>query len=278
MAKMVFLTAAVLLAAFAAAPQQLTFASPQEAAHALVDAAGNADIAALKKIFGPEGATIVDSGDPQQDRERWAELDRLAAEKAEIRRDDADRASILIGAAERPFPVPVVWVNGRWKFDSPAGRAVVNSERISANEATAIEFCLAYVDAQAAYRKVNGGGHYARHLKELATDEPFPKPFTRAVSAMFAQGSKAVPYRGYYFRILPPQAPENDRETADCPLVAYPARHGVSGIRTFLIDRQDILYGKDLGQDTSRMASRMRHHDADAGWEPVNPPASRTRR
>ncbi len=134
-----------------AAPQasQRSFATPQDAAHALADAAEANDTAALVKILGPEGKDIVSSGDATEDKSGRAQFARMAAEKLQIRQDEADRNTIVAGSQEWPFPVPLVrGKDGMWRFDSSAGRVEVLARRIGHHELNAIEVCRGYVEAQ----------------------------------------------------------------------------------------------------------------------------------
>ncbi|MGO9009272.1 MAG: DUF2950 domain-containing protein [Bryobacteraceae bacterium] len=280
-----------------AAPQtsQRTFATPQEAAHALAEAAEANDTAALLKILGPDGKDIVSSGDANEDKAGRAEFARLAAEKLQIRQDDADRNTILAGSQEWPFPVPLVRKNGMWVFDSAAGRVEVLARRIGRHELNAMQVCRGYVEAQMDYATHHyyGSGpmQYAQKIVstpgkkdglywEGESDVLVPKSFAAAAAAMFAEGKKPVPYHGYYFHILKAQGPDADGGAVDYvvkgemiggfALVAFPAEYGVSGILTFIVNQHGIVYSKDLGPNTMTLARRMTVFNPDKTWKPAH--------
>lgn len=280
-----------------AAPQasQRTFATPQEAAHALVAAAEANDNAALLKILGPEGKDIVSSGDANEDKSGRAQFARLAAEKLEIRQDEADRNTILAGSQAWPFPVPLVRKDGMWRFDSAAGRVEVLARRIGRHELDAMEVCRGYVEAQMDYATHHYDGHGAMQYAQKIVSSPgkkdglywegereslVPKSFAGAAAAMFAEGKKPVPYHGYYFHILKAQGPDADGGAADYvvngemiggfALVAFPAEYGVSGILTFIVNQRGIVYSKDLGPNTMTLARQMTRFNPDKTWKPAH--------
>ena len=273
---------------------QRTFATPQEAAHALADAAEANDTAALLKILGPEGKDIVSSGDASEDKSGRSQFARLAAEKLQIRQDTADRNTILAGSQEWPFPVPLVFTGGRWRFDSAAGRVEVLARRVGRHELDAIEVCRGYVEAQMDFAAHHGGSaplHYAQSIVsspgkqdglywEGDPNSLVPKSFASAAAAMFAQGKRPVPYHGYYFRILKAQGPDAEGGAADYmvngqmiggfALVAFPAEYGVSGILTFIVNQHGIVYSKDLGANTMMLARKMTVFNPDKSWKPAH--------
>ena len=280
-----------------AAPQatERTFATPQDAAHALADAAAANDTAALLKILGPEGKDIVSSGDPNEDKAGRAEFARLAAEKLQIRQDNPDRNTILAGSQEWPFPVPLVRKDGVWRFDSAAGRVEVLARRIGRNELNAIDVCRGYVEAQMEYATRHNTGRGAMQYAQAIISSPgkrdglywegnpdnlVPKSFAAAAAAMFAEGKKPVPYHGYYFHILKAQGPDADGGAVDYvvkgemiggfALVAFPAEYGVSGILTFIVNQHGIVYSKDLGTNTMLLARKMTAFNPDKAWKPAH--------
>jgi len=279
----------------AAPPAQRAFATPQEAAHALADAAEANDTAALLKILGPEGKDIVSSGDANDDKAGRAQFARLAAEKLQIRQDEADRNTILAGNQEWPFPVPLVRKDGVWRFDSAAGRVEVLARRIGRHELNAIEVCRGYVEAQMEYatrhHEGNGAMQYAQKIvsspgkpdglySEGNPDNLVPKSFAEAAAAMFAEGRKPVPYHGYYFHILKSQGPDAEGGAANYvvkgqmiggfALAAFPAEYGVSGIQTFIVNQRGIVYSKDLGPNTMTLARQMTVFNPDKTWKPAH--------
>jgi len=293
----VALMLAAACASLKAAPpaSQRSFATAQEAAHALVAAAKANDTAALLKILGPDGKDIVSSGDANEDKTGRAEFARLAAEKLQIRQDDADRDTILAGSQEWPFPVPLIRKNGMWAFDSAAGRVEVLARRVGRHELNAMEVCRGYVEAQMDYATHHYSGNGAMQYAQKIVSSPgkkdglywegegdvlVPKSFAAAAGAMFAEGKKPVPYHGYYFHILKAQGPDADGGAADYvvkgemiggfALVAFPAEYGVSGILTFIVNQHGIVYSKDLGPNTMTLARRMTVFNPDKTWKPAH--------
>jgi len=279
-----------------AAPQasQRTFATPQEAAHAVVEAAENNDTNALLKIFGADGRSIVVSGDAAEDKDGRAQFARLAQEKLQIRQDAPDRATIVAGTDEWPFPVPLVEKNGQWRFDSARGKVEVLARRIGRNEMNAIEVCRGYVEAQMEYaahdRDADGNLEYAQKIMsspgkkdglfwEGGAESLVPKSFAEAAAAMFAEGKKPVPYHGYYFHILKAQGPDAAGGAVDYvvkgemiggfALIAYPAEYGTSGIRSFIVNHKAVVYEKDLGPSTATTARQMTRYNPDKSWKAV---------
>jgi len=279
-----------------AAPQasQRTFATPQEAAHAVVEAAENNDTSALLKIFGPDGRTIVVSGDATEDKNGRVQFARMAEEKLQIRQDAPDRATIVAGSDEWPFPVPLVEKNGQWHFDSARGKVEVLARRIGRNEMNAIEVCRGYVEAQMEYaahdRDADGNLEYAQKIMsstgkkdglywEGEAESLVPKSFAEAAAAMFAEGKKPVPYHGYYFHILKAQGPDADGGAVDYvvkgemiggfALIAYPAEYGVSGVRSFIVNHKAVVHEKDLGPATATTARQMTRYNPDKTWKAV---------
>jgi len=283
--------------AFAAPPgSQRTFASPQEAAQALIDAAGHNDSAAMLKIFGPEGKDIVESGDPAEDKNGRAEFARMAHEKMQVEPDPGmpNRATLVVGPQDWPFPVPIVAKGGQWHFDAGAGRVEILARRVGRNEMTAIDVCRGYVEAQMEYaaadRESAGMLQYAQKIVSTTgkkdglywPGEPqnlVPKAFADASAAMLAEGKKPEPYHGYYFHILKAQGPEAEGGALDYvvkgkmiggfALVAFPAEYGVSGIKTFMVNHHGVVYEKDLGTGTVALARQMTRFNPDKTWKAI---------
>jgi len=284
---------AVALAAFAQAPAR-SFATPKEAAQALIDAADHNDPAAMLRLFGSEGKDIVESGDTAEDQRARAEFARRAHEKLEIEIEPSnrDRATIIVGAQNWPFPVPLLAKDGRWRFDPAEGRLGILARRIGRNELTAIDVSRAYVEAQTEYaahdRSAGGVLEYAQTINSSPgkkdglywEGEPtlVPKAFADAAAAL-AQSKTPVPYHGYYFRILKAQGPNAPGGALDCvvkgrmiggfAMVAFPDEYGVSGVKTFLVNHEGIVYQKDLGPSTTTVARQMPRFNPDKTWKPV---------
>ncbi len=284
----------VLIPAFAQSTQK-SFGSPEEAAQALIDAAGKNDTVALLQIFGPGGKDIVESGDAAADKAGRADFVSLAHQKMRVELDpDKDRATLIVGPEDWPMPVPIVHDKDRWRFDSATGRVEVLARRVGRNELTTLDVCRGYVEAQMEYasRDRTSGGvlQYAQKMVsspgkkdglywEGEPDNLVPKAFADASAAMSPEGKKPVPYHGYYYRILTAQGPDADGGAADYvvkgkmiggfALVAYPAEYGVSGIKTFIVNHGGKVYEKDLGANTAALARQMTRFNPDKSWKLV---------
>ena len=291
----VVLAAGIALIPSAAQPGQKTFATPQEAAQALVDAARGNDTAAMLRIFGPAGKDIAQSGDAAADKESREQFAALARQKMEAEVDqDKDRATVIVGPESWPLPVPIVLEKGQWRFDSAVGRVEVLARRVGRNELTAIEVCRAYVEAQTEYasrdRTASGMLQYAQKILsspgtkdglywEGEPENLVPKAFGEASAAMLAEGKKPAPYHGYYFRVLKAQGPDAEGGAMDYvvggkmvggfALVAYPAEYGVSGIETFMVNHRGTVYEKDLGPTTGVLARQTMRFNPGKGWKVV---------
>ena len=295
------LSAAMVLtiAVLNAAPQsgQQTFATPRDAAQAIIDAADHNDTAALLKLFGGGGKDIVESGDPAEDKASRAEFARLSRQKLQVSQDPSnpDRAILSIGSRDWPFPVPLVRQSGRWYFDSAAGRMEILAHRVGENEVNAVEVCRGYVEAQMEYaaRDRNGDGvlQYAQRIvsspgkqdglyTQGAAESLVPKAFANAALADAAQGGRKLDrYHGYYFAILKVQGPDapagalnyvvRGKMIGGFALVAWPAEYGVSGVKTFIVNHRGIVYEKDLGPNTAASARQMTRFNPDKSWKPV---------
>lgn len=293
----ILIPAAALMAAVGLlyAAGERTFATPQEAAQALTQAAEKNDTQAMLKIFGPAGRSIVVSGDEAEDKVGREEFARMAHEKLTIEEPRADRAEIVVGNRDWPFPVPLVRRNGQWMFDSAAGKIEVLARRVGANELNAIDVCRGYVEAQMKYaerdRDADGILEYAQSILskpgkndglyfEGESEQLVPKSFAGAAAVILAaQGKKPQPYHGYFFHILKAQGPAADGGAMDYvvkgqmiggfALAAWPAEYGVSGINTFIVNHQGAVYEKDLGPTTATLARQMTRFNPVKGWKKV---------
>jgi hypothetical protein len=268
-----------------------SFATPQEAIQATIDAAEHNDAAALLQLFGPDGKDILESGDPAQDKELRAEFARSAHEKLEIDQDPAnpDRVTFAVGEQDWPFPVPVVRKDGKWQLDPATGRLEILARRVGRNELNAMELCRGYVEAQFEYasadRDRDGVLKYAQRIASspgkqdgLYSDDASQNLVTKAF-AVAAGAGKPEPYHGYYFRVLKSQGPAADGGALDYvvngkmmggfALVAWPAEYGVSGIQTLIINHEGVIYGKDLGTNTAALARQMTRYDPDKSWRRI---------
>ena len=272
------------------------FATPQEAANALVDAAAKNDTPALLKLFGPKGADIVQSGDPAEDSASRASFVRRAHEKTDIRIEPQNpgRATLIAGNDDWPFPVPLIRAkSGQWYFDSARGRTEILARRIGRNELVAIDVCRGYVEAQMKYASEdydhNGILEYAQKLISAPGQkdglywegEPanlVPKDFAEAADALSASGAHA-PYHGYYFHVLKAQGPDasggahsyivKGEMIGGFGLIAYPAEYGVSGIKSFIVNQDGTVYEKDLGPMTATLARQTIRFNPDKTWREI---------
>jgi Protein of unknown function (DUF2950) len=289
------LTAGLTLIHAGEKPAGQTFATADEAAQALVTAAAQNDTAALLKIFGPAGRDIVESGDAAEDKAGRAHFADLAHSKMQVAPEpgNPNRATLVVGPQDWPFPVPLIHKDNQWFFDSAAGRVEVLARRVGRNEMTAIEVCRGYVEAQLEYaaHDRNGDGvlQYAQKIVsspgkkdglywEGEVDTLVPKGFADAAAAL-AEGKKPSPYHGYYFHILKGQGPDAPGGTLDYvvkgkmiggfALIAYPAEYGVSGIKTFVVSHHGLVYEKDLGSGTAALARQFARFNPDKTWKAI---------
>jgi hypothetical protein len=291
------LTAAVTGLVLSALPlaAQKAFDSPQQAADALVAAAAAGDNAALTALFGPGGKDLVTSGDAVEDKNRLAKFVELAKQKSHVSKDPKKpkTATLEVGAEDWPFPVPIVESGGKWHFDAKAGKHEVLARRIGGNELDAINLLRGYVEAQEEYAsEARDGAHrpeYAqkwistpgRHdgLSWKNADGTPGGPIGDVVAKALAEGykSKSEPLHGYYFRTLTKQGPSarlgerdyvvNGRMIGGFAALAWPANYGVTGIMTFLVNNDGVVFQKDLGADTAKVAATIDSFNPDKTWE-----------
>ncbi len=275
------------------------FDSPEQAADALIGAAARFDQGALKEIFGPGSEDIFLSGEPPQDRQRAADFAREARQKTSISADasDATRALLVVGAESWPFPVPIVKRGGRWSFDAEAGREELLHRRIGANELDAIGICLGYVEAQHDYAMQMREGHrtnqYAQRIISTPgkqdglawqhADGTWGGPVGEKIAHAIQQGytNRSEPYHGYFFKILRGQGPAAPLGELDFvvkgvmiggfALVAAPADYGVTGVKTFMVSHDGVVYEKDFGAASLEEFGKMERFNPDSSWTPVEP-------
>jgi len=273
------------------------FDSPQHAADALVAAAENFDLATLTQIFGPDGNDIVFSGEFAQDRKHAADFAAQASQKKIVSVDPKGgaRAFLLVGNEDWPFPVPIVKRGEKWFFDSKAGRQELLYRRIGANELDAIDICHGYVEAQYQYalekRSINDVNQYAQRIistpgkhdglawknTEGAWDGPVGENIARAIEQGYT--SRTDPYHGYFFKILKGQGPAAPLGEMDFvvkgvmiggfALVAAPAVYNATGVRTFIVSHEGVVFEKDLGPNTLDEFKKMERFNPDKSWTPI---------
>lgn len=273
---------------------QKTFATPKEAAEALIKAAESFDLPALKEILGPDGQNLVASEDAVQDQNRAAAFAGKAREKNEISVDPKDpkRAILSVGNDDWPLPIPIVQKGGKWSFDTKAGREEILLRRIGANELDVIQICRGYVEAQHEYALEKHDGsevnQYAQRIISttgkqdgLAWQNPdgsWGGPVGEGVAKALAQGysNRSQPYHGYFFKILKGQGPAaplgsmdfvvNGAMIGGFALTAAPAEYRVTGVKTFIVSYEGIVYQKDLGADTLSIFKNMQLYNPDKTW------------
>jgi hypothetical protein len=273
---------------------QQRFDSALAAAEALIDAAASHDTSRLSGIFGPAGNAILTSGNPAQDRAEQSEFSKLAGAKHQFEPDarNANRMILSIGDEDWPFPVPLVRSNGKWAFDPSEARVEMQARRIGAHELDAIEICAGYVEAQQKYasedRDKDGLLEYALHMISApktqsglyweGSGEPLvPREFAEAV--WDGQKKSAKPYHGYFFRILDGQGPNapggahnytvKNKLIGGFGLVAWPAQYEVTGIHTFIVNQDGVIYQKDIAPTPGGAALPITRFDPDSSWRPV---------
>jgi hypothetical protein len=236
-------------ASLARQPAARTFSTPDAATAALYAAVQGKDEAQIAAILGSDRG-LVSSSDKRQDqldRERFAEKYRQMHRLAQ----EPDASAVLyIGAENWPFPIPLVSSNGAWHFDADAGRDEVLFRHIGENELSAAQACHALI--------------LARQERRWPERDPSMRALGRLPASASASGP-GVAFHGYIFRSLQSDATTNSAGSA---YVAYPARYGSTGVMTYLVDQDNVVYAKNLGPHTSQLAKRMRQYRRDTSWHP----------
>jgi hypothetical protein len=271
------------------------YKTPDEAVAALIVAARAADRPALMRVLGPGSSEIVSSGDEVADASARKRVIEAYDTKHRVVPEGADKAVLIIGNEDWPFPIPLVRKNGSWRFDTAAGRDEILFRRIGRNELNAVQASLAYVDAQHEYAEkgIGGNGVYAQRIvsqpgkkdglywpaQSGEDDSPLGELAAAASAAGYRAGQQRAPYHGYYYKILTRQGPNAPGGALDYiargkmiggfALVAYPAEYRNSGVMTFLVNHQGNIYEKDLGPNTARIASGMTAFNPDNTWQRV---------
>lgn len=280
--------------------QARTFDSPKEAVAVLLDAAERFDTSALEAIFGPDGDRIIHTGEPARDKQLAADFVAKAHQKQEIELDpkDPDRAELIIGPDDWPFPVPLVKRRGEWSFDSKAGLQEILNRRIGGNELDAIQICHGYVEAQDDYavmKRTDGSvPQYAQRIISTPgkqdglawqnADGTWGGPIGENIAGVIEQGyAKGEPYHGYYFKVLKGQGPAAPMGRMDYvvkgamiggfALAAAPAEYRVTGVKTFIVSNDGVVYEKDLGPNTLEEFKKMELFNPDKTWTPVKEPS-----
>jgi hypothetical protein len=270
---------------------QKTFSSPDEASNALVTAARNNDEKGMLNILGPDGKQIVSSGDETEDAQNRANFAQRYQEMHRLVKEPDGTIVLYIGAKNWPTPIPLANKGSSWYFDTDAGKKEILFRRIGRNEISTIRICRELVAAQKDYYAMqhneyakqiysDEGQHNGLYWK-VAEGEP-QSPIGPLVASAVAEGylkgqaGPPTPYRGYFFHILTRQGEHapggaksfivNGKMTAGFAFIAYPAEYRSSGVMTFIVNRDGIVYQKDLGKETESLGKAMQEYNPDASW------------
>jgi hypothetical protein len=282
---------------FAQEPGQRTFASAEDAGRALFAAMQAQDEQAPLSILGPAGKEVLSSGDRTEDSDaragfvvKYQEMHRFASEPD-------GTVTLVVGAENWPFPIPLVNKNGSWYFDTDSGKDEIVFRRIGKNELSAVAACRELVEAQKQYfarppadlpkqfaqRLVSEEGAHNGLYWHGASDE-FDSPINPLIAYARQnlptdQVGEHVPFNGYMFRILTSQGPHagggaknyiiDGKMSAGFAFVAYPVEYRSSGVMTFIVDKSGTIYEKDLGPDSTKLAQAMTAYDPDSTWRKV---------
>ncbi len=276
-----------------------SFVTAQKAADALVDAAEKYDEPALNEILGPDDWDIIHTGEPARDREMANAFAAQARAKMSVEMDKTKaRATLVVGGEDWPFPLPIVKADGHWYFDTKAGRQELLFRRVGRNELDAIQICRGYVDAQNEYALLKHGdsgvNQYAQRiistagsqdgLAWLGLDGTWSGPIGEKIAQAIARGysSRTEPYHGYFFKVLKGQGPAAPLGELDYvikgvmiggfALIAAPAQYRNTGVQSFMVSQDGVVYQKDLGPKTLELFQTVDRFNPDKSWTPVSEP------
>ena len=290
--------ATVIFASMSVANAQQSFKSPEDAVGALVSATKDNWPKGVMTVLGKEGADIVSSGDKVADEAIRQKFLAAYDAKHQVTMEGDDKAVVIIGPEDFPFPIPLTRKGAAWQFDTAAGRLEILYRRIGRNELSAIQACLAYADAQNEYadkdRTGAGSATYAQRIisrpgkkdglywpgAQGDDESPLGELVAHATTEGYAIGGDRTPFHGYYFKILTRQGPMAAGGEVDYvvrgkmiggfALVAYPAEYGNSGVMTFVVNYAGTVFQKDLGERTEKLAERMTSFNPDQTWKKVD--------
>jgi hypothetical protein len=278
---------------------QKTFATPADAGAAFLQAAQSGDQGALLAIFGPDGKADLFSGDAVKDKDNLQDFVAAYNQMHRWREIKAGGEILYTGADNYPFPIPLGQKSsGEWYFDSAAGKDEILARRIGKDELTAIAACKGIADAEQQYfAEMHDGGKTGQYTQKFISDDgtqdglywpasagqpssPFEVVRDFAKAAGYTNsGDKPQPYNGYYFRILTKQGDKapggamdyivNGKMTGGFAALAYPAEYRNSGIMTFIVGKDGIVYQKDLGEGTTEAAAALTEYNPGDGWNPA---------
>ena len=273
------------------------FASPEAAGSALVAAAEKFDTAAIKEILGPQSDDIIDTGEPFRDKEVAMEFGSLGRTKQSISLDPRTkmRAFLMVGKDDWPFPVPIVKSGTRWYFDTAAGRQELLNRRIGSNEYDAMNVCDRFVEAQLEYAATKHDGarvnQYAQRVISLPgkqdglawqnADGTWAGHISDETAKVLAniEVGEEIPFHGYRFKVMKAQGPaaqggafnymQNGAMIGGFALLAYPSIYQVTGVKSFIVNHEGVIYEKDLGPTTTKTAQLMETYNPDRTWTRV---------
>ena len=279
-------------------PAQTTFSSPAQASRALFLAAQAQDTRALLKIFGSDGREIISSGDAVEDKNRRDQFVRKYREMSRLVEEPDGTIRLYVGAENWPMPVPLVKKDNAWYFDTAAGKEEILFRQIGRNEIAAIRVLQELVDAQKEYYAEPRDGEARQYAQKLASDEgkhnglywktgagqpecPIGPHLADAGRNTYPAGSTpgAKPFNGYYFQVLTKQGEQaaggakdyivDGKMTGGFAFLAYPAKYSVSGVMTFIVSQDGVVYQKDLGANTAALAKTLHEYNPDKEWARV---------
>lgn len=283
--------------------KQRSFASPEEAVSALVEAVKKGTEREMVAVLGPGSRPLVSSGDPVDDKRRRERFLKACEKSTRIELVTPEKAVVTIGDKDFPFPVPVVKKKGKWSFDVRQGREEILNRRIGRNELRVVEVLQSYSDAQREYASEDRDGNGVMEFAQKFISSPGKKdglywevgegghesPLGPLIAKAAQEGyagkdttGSLEPYHGYYYRILTSQGSHakggsfdylvKGRMVLGFALIAYPARYGSSGIMTFIVNQEGVVYEKDFGRHTPGKASAIKSFDPDKTWKKVEEP------
>jgi len=279
----ILLTGCVPTRSMAQQPGQMTFASPEAASKALVTAAQSNDEKAMLDILGPDGKQIVSSGDATEDAENRANFLQRYREMHRLVKEPDGSTTLYTGAENWPMPIPLVNKGNLWYFDTEAGKREILYRRVGRNEISTIHVCQQLVAAEKEYYSTQNNEYAQKFFSDegqrnglywKAADGQPQSPIGPLVASAV---DASTPYRGYYYRILTRQGQNapggaksyivNGKMTGGFAFVAYPAEYRSSGVMTFIVDEDGVVYRKDLGKQTDVLAKAIKEYNPDSSWK-----------
>jgi Protein of unknown function (DUF2950) len=273
-----------------------TYATPEAAADAIIAAAEAFDVAAIEQVVGSDGKDLFVTSEPARDKEIAKKFAALAQEKKTVSVDpkNKNRAIMILGNEDWPFAIPIVKKNGKWSFDIAAGREELLYRRIGGNELDAIEICQGFVEAQGEYALQKHDDSYVNQYAQriistpgkqdgLAwqnTDGTWGGPIGENAAKAIEKGyTGGQPYHGYFFKVLKGQGPAAPLGEMDYvvkgamiggfALAAAPAEYRITGVKTFMVSNDGVVYEKDFGPQTLEEFKKLERFNPDKTWSPV---------